>query len=312
MSSPTISARRLVAAALTLIERSLLPDRPVFFYHRRAARRRQDHGGQHAGRGRHRKSGIVAAWSSNEEERRKALLAYFILGEPYILWDNIPRGLQIVMPSLRALLHRGVLRGSQARRLEMISTAASTIHFFTGNNIGPKGDLASRSLSVRLDVDRVDPENRAFKHPDPFTWTQNNRAEIMDGAVHDLAGQSATQGPVRRGEQDPFQMWWRLIGSAVEHAAAARVDFQKLFLSQEGDEEEAASVADMLEIFEKSWPNEQEFAASEVAAMVNRAAMASSMFYRENPNEDEQLVREVLLPGRRNTTCFRLNPSAGC
>jgi hypothetical protein len=33
---------------------------------------------------------------------------------------------------------------------EMVATAASTIHFFTGNNIGPRGDLASRSLVIQL------------------------------------------------------------------------------------------------------------------------------------------------------------------
>ena len=53
----------------------------------------------------------------------------------------------------------------------MVATAAATIHLFTGNNVGPKGDLASRSLQVRLDVDRVDPENRPFTHPDPIGWT---------------------------------------------------------------------------------------------------------------------------------------------
>ena len=43
---------------------------------------------------------------------------------------------------------------------ETVATSASTIHHFTGNNIGPKGDLASRALVVRLEVDRADPENR--------------------------------------------------------------------------------------------------------------------------------------------------------
>ena len=43
----------------------------------------------------------------------------------------------------------------------MVCTAASTIHLFTGNNIGPRGDLASRSLHIRLDVDRVDPARDA-------------------------------------------------------------------------------------------------------------------------------------------------------
>ena len=35
---------------------------------------------------------------------------------------------------------------------EVIATAASTIDFFTGNNIGPKSDLASRSLEYQARV----------------------------------------------------------------------------------------------------------------------------------------------------------------
>jgi len=120
----------IIAAALTLIERSLLPDRPCFFV--TAGRR---------GGGKTTTLTMLimavtglwpaaAAWSTNEEERRKALMSYFLYGVPYILWDNI---------------------------------AASTIHLFTGNNI-VRGDLASRSFHIRLDVDRVDPG----KNVDPF------------------------------------------------------------------------------------------------------------------------------------------------
>jgi hypothetical protein len=295
----------LVAAALTLIERSLLPDRPVFFI--TAGR----HGGGKTtvvnmlGAAVTGNRGSVAAWSSNEEERRKALLAYFILGKPYILWDNIPRGLQIVCPHLERSCTAAYYADRKLGVSEMISTAASTIHFFTGNNIGPKGDLASRSLSVRLDVDRVDPENRAFKHPDPYTWTQNNRAEIITALYTILLGNPQLTVPYDAESKTRFKMWWRLIGSAVEHAAAQTIDFQNLFLSQENDEEEAASVADMLEVFEKLWPDEQEFSASAVAALVNRAAMAGSVFYRETPDEDEQLVREVLLPGTPQNYVFQ-------
>ena len=87
----------------------------------------------------------AAAWSTNEDERRKALLSYFMSGVPYILWDNIARGTQIGCPHEKSL-HGGLLCRPQARRDRMVATAASTIHFFTGNNIGPHGDLASRSL----------------------------------------------------------------------------------------------------------------------------------------------------------------------
>ena len=90
----------IIAAALTFIERSLLPDRPGFFV--TAGRR-----------GNGKTTTIImlimavtglrpaaAAWSTNEEERRKALMSYFLYGVPYILWDNIARGTKISCPHI--------------------------------------------------------------------------------------------------------------------------------------------------------------------------------------------------------------------
>jgi len=75
----------LIALALTIIERSLLEQRPAFFVI----------AGQR-GSGKTTALQMVleavtgnevaaAAWSTNEEERRKALLSYFMSGVPYIL-----------------------------------------------------------------------------------------------------------------------------------------------------------------------------------------------------------------------------------
>jgi hypothetical protein len=169
----------LIAAALTIIERSLLPDRPCFFV--TAGRR---------GGGKTTTLAMLitavtgvrpcaAAWSTNEEERRKALLSYFLDGAAYILWDNIPRGCQISCPHIEKSSTAAYYSDRKLGVSETVATSASTIHLFTGNNIAPKGDLASRSLQTRLDVKRTDPENRPFRHPDPIGWTINNRAEIL-------------------------------------------------------------------------------------------------------------------------------------
>ena len=194
----------IIAAALTLIERSLLPDRPCFFV--TAGRR---------GGGKTTTlimlimavTGLrpaAAAWSTNEEERRKALMSYFLYGVAYILWDNIARGTQISCPHIEKSCTAAYYSDRKLGVSEMVCTAASTIHFFTGNNIGPRGDLASRSLHIRLDVDRADPENRPFKHPDPIGWTENHRAEILAALYTILLGNPAAQGGARCGGQDPI------------------------------------------------------------------------------------------------------------
>src|SRR5262245_22702028 len=224
----------IIADALTLIERSLLPDRPCFFI--TAGRR-----------GNGKTTTIImlimavtglrpaaATWSSNEEERRKALLSYFLSGVPYILWDNIPRGAQISCPHIERSCTSAYYSDRKLGVSEMVATAASTIHQFTGNNIGAKGDLASRSLHIRLDADRVDPENRMFKHPDPVGWTENHRAEILGALYTVLLGNPQLKAPRDAAGKTRFKMWWRLVGSAVENMLTGQeLDFQKLFVTQE-------------------------------------------------------------------------------
>ena len=279
----------IIAAALTMIERCLLDQRPCFCV--TAGRR---------GGGKTTTLVMVikavtgiwpaaAAWSTNEEERRKALLSYFLHGVAYVLWDNIARGTQISCPHIEKSCTAAYYSDRKLGVSEMVATAASTIHFFTGNNIGPRGDLASRTLDIRLELDRYDPENRAFKHPDPVGWSDSMRAEILRAFYTILRGNPTLKQPRDALMKTRFKMWWRLVGSAVEHAAMLakpdrEVDFQKLFLSREDEDEDSTSLAEALEIMLKRWPDKA-FEAKDVALFVNDQA-----------DPDGATVREFLYP----------------
>ena len=240
----------IIAAALTIIQRSLLDSRPTFFV--TAGRR---------GSGKttvltmliKAVTGIwpaAAAWSSNEEERRKALLSYFLSGVSYILWDNIPRGTQISCPHIERSCTSAFYIDRRLGVSEAIRTAAGAIHLFTGNAIGAKGDMASRSLTVQLAVDRADPENRDFKHQDPVAWTDAHRVEILRALYTILLGNPALKKPRSAAMRTRFKMWWRLVGSAVEHAAVTAagvaVDFQTLFLAQDEEDEDDNALVEAL------------------------------------------------------------------
>jgi hypothetical protein len=289
----------LIATALTVIQRSLLPDRPAFFV--TAGRR---------GGGKTTTLTMLimaitglrpaaAAWSPNDEERRKALLSYFLEGVGYIIWDNIPRGTRISCPHIEKSCTAAYYSDRRLGVSEMVATAASTIHFFTGNNIGPRGDLASRSLEVRLEVDRADPENREFNHPDPVAWTEANRAEILRAFYTVLLGNPQLVEPPDAASRTRFKMWWRLIGSAVEHASKQiispaspegrlPVDFQTLFLAQEENEEDSADLAEALAILARRWPEGKTFKASDVAALLNVWG-----------DDDGRNLREILFPNTK-------------
>jgi hypothetical protein len=279
----------LVAIALSIMERSLLDNRPCFFV---TAGRRGN------GKTTAIQMLIIAvigdppaasAWSSNEEERRKALMSHFIYGMPYILWDNIAKGLQIACQHIEKACTSKYYADRKLGVTELIRTAASLIHIFTGNNIGPKGDLASRSLIIRLNADRADPENRPFRHQFPLDWTMDHRAEILAGLYTILLGNPQLDAPRNAKGKTRFRMWWRLVGSALEHAVGLighELDFGKLFIEQEGDDEESASLADVLEIMLKKWPGG--FEAQEAAEVINDL---------KQRDEDAQTLRDFLLPG---------------
>ncbi len=285
----------LVAAALTLIERALLPDRPVFFI--TAGRR---------GGGKTTTlimllmaiTGVrpaAAAWSPNEEERRKALLAYLMEALPAIIWDNIPRGAQISCPHIERACTTAFYSDRRLGVSELVAVAASAINFFTGNNIGPRGDLASRNLTVRLEVDRSDPENRPFTHPDPVAWTEANRGKILR-ALFTLLRANPSLGPdAQRPARTRFKSWYQLVGSAVEHAvglSGGSLDFQAIFLSQEAEDEDSSSLADALGALADKWPNTANFNAADVATMVNDR----SEFTTASAIQANQILREVLFP----------------
>jgi hypothetical protein len=263
-----------IAAALSIIERTLLPDRPTFFIT--------------AGRRGNGKTTILimlimavtglwpaaAAWSTNEEERRKQLLAYFLYGVSYILWDNIARGTQISCPHIERSCTSAFYSDRRLGVSETATAAASAIHLFTGNNIGPRGDLASRSLEARLQIHRVDPENRSFGHPDPVGWTEDNRAEILAALYTILLGNPMLNAPRNAPCKTRFKLWWRLIGSAIEHAAGLmgnEVDFQKLFLMRDEEDEESDSLGDALNALDtlaEGLP-ERKFTAGNVVGSIN-------------------------------------------
>jgi hypothetical protein len=299
----------LIAAALTVIERSLLPDRPTFWVT----------GGR---RGGGKTTTIImllvavtgirpaaAAWSPNEEERRKALLAYLLEALPAIVWDNIPRGTQIACAHIEKSCTAAFYSDRKLGVSETIATSAATIHFFTGNNIGPRGDLTSRSLRARLEVDRPDPENRPFSHPDPIAWTDAHRGQILRALYTILLGNPLFRANSPVTPQTRFKTWSHLIGCAVEFAAQehkehvaafvmdamatcppASIRFKDLFFIQEEEDEESSSLADVLAVLAKRWPNETLFKAADVAAAINTEWLGDSS------REDWTTIREFLFP----------------
>jgi hypothetical protein len=297
-----------LSAALSIIQRSLLGDRPAYWV--TAARR---------GGGKTTLLSMLlmaitgvrpaaAAWSPNEEERRKALLAYLLDGLPAIIWDNIPRGSQISCPHIEKSCTSEFLSDRKLGVSERVAASCASIHMFTGNNIGPMGDLSSRSLDIPLEVDRPDPENRDFVHADPIGWTRDNRGKILKALYTCLLANPAIRPGWNGKAATRFKDWWYTVGSAVENADRIYCDrvksdakivatppepisFQKLFLTQEGEEPHSADLADGLAIL-ATLKGGGAFTAADVAKAVNDSTGTTLSI------ENSASLRDLLYPGK--------------
>jgi hypothetical protein len=236
----------------------------------------------------------AAAWSPSPEERRKALLAYLGEGVATLVWDNIERGTMISCPSIEKALTAAEFSDRVLGASRTVTVPSTTVQAFTGNNIAPRGDMASRSLVCRLDVGRPDPENRAFRHPDPVGWTLDHRPEVLRALFTLLRWNPQVRLPSaeRMPSKTRFKAWWDLVGAPLEQAAMrasdaqARalaagqelfrcapepVDFGVMIAGGEAEDEEASGMRSLVLLLREAF-GERLFSAAELAALVQPAS----------------------------------------
>jgi hypothetical protein len=283
----------LIAMALTILERTvLLSGRPGFFItaaKRGGGKTTAAHMVSVAALGVH---AIAAAWSPAEEERRKAMLAYLSEGVPFLVFDNILAGATISSAVIEAMLTSGECSDRVLGMTKTLHTATSTIVTLTGNNVSPCGDLSSRCLIARIDVDRPDPEHREFTHPYPLEWTAANRGKILAALYTVMLGDSEIGKPLDPAAQHTrFREWEMIIGRPVEHAAAAlgeKVCFAEMLTATEAEDETAMSNIEVLLALSRQWPGGLIFEAADISEYCK--------FLGDAPPADVALLRDYFDP----------------
>lgn len=140
------------------------------------------------------------------------------------MWDNIPCGSAISCPSIKKSLTSETCSDRILKESLTKTIPALTVILFTGNNVGPRGDMASRSLTARLATDRPDPENRDCRHPDPIAWTEAHCGNMLRALYTVMLGNPRLRAKSAGPAETRFKPWWHLVGSAVEHGAELLVD----------------------------------------------------------------------------------------
>jgi hypothetical protein len=286
-----------IMLALTLIERAVLEGRPAFF-----VTAGQRGGGKTtlvimitlAALGRR---AAAAAWSEKSEERKKALFAYLRQSLACLVWDNIPRGAAISCPHIEAALTSAETSDRVLGISQVETVPSTTVQIFTGNSIAPRGDMASRSLMLALDVNRPDPENRDFAHADPLAWTQANRPKIVR-ALYTLLIAGALNRPKKQEAKTRFKAWWHLVGWPLEYAASligTTVDCTELMRAGEVGDEEASAASAALTIMHGIW-GDRAFTAMDIVK-----AMTIELHLEDDEKLKAEAVAEALgeLVGKR-------------
>jgi hypothetical protein len=243
----------------------------------------------------------AAAWSPVAEERRKALLAYLGEGVAAVVWDNIERGAQISCPHIEKALTALEYTDRVLSRSRTRTVPSTTVQIFTGNNIAPRADLASRSLVCRLEAERPDPENRPFRHADPVGWTLANRPRIL-AALYTLLRwnpQVRARAADRHRSKTRFKLWWDLVGAPLELAAMLTleaqagaaaagegapfacppevVDFDALFTGSETEDEETCGMRELVQLLHGRFGTRR-FTSADVAALLQPSSAAGMPF----------------------------------
>ena len=134
---------------------------------------------------------------------------------------------------------------------------------------------------------------RKFEHNNPIAWTKTRRDEILGALYTILLGNPMLDSSVDLATKTRFPMWYRLVGSAIEHAAkcykethpqhadVVAIEFDQVFARQKTSDEEGTSLGEMLDELDKtmrSWcgshrqfkQDNGSYMAKEIAACLNQ------------------------------------------
>jgi hypothetical protein len=164
----------------------------------------------------------VLTWTDNDEELRKAITT--VLADPagVVVFDNLTEGSVIDSPVLARLITE---RTWTDRRLGSNAAASypnDRLWIATGNNLRTGGDMASRTVWVRLDPDMPHPEARTgFSIPDLDDWIliRTNTARVLWYLLVLILDWTAagalpsTAVPAMR----QFSRWAQYLGGFLEH-----------------------------------------------------------------------------------------------
>jgi hypothetical protein len=164
----------------------------------------------------HGTSPAVRTWPGNAEELRKTMTACMLGGELTLCFDNLREGTKLHSPELAAIITAPTYSDRKLGASENLTLPNKTTILATGNNVTPIGDLARRSIVVRLNGNMPGAElrKRTFRIPDLEGYVLKHRGELLTAALTIIKAHQAS-GHVGPTVLPSFGSWSRLVRDAL-------------------------------------------------------------------------------------------------
>jgi hypothetical protein len=127
----------------------------------------------------------IRTWVSDGDEIRKSLYASVLAGDRSLWFDNIPNGNKIRSPELCSFITSSTWKDRKLGESETLGVPNKVVLVGSGNNITPVGDMARRSLVVRMDANTEKLRDRVFKIPEGTMrpYVMEHRAQMLVDAL---------------------------------------------------------------------------------------------------------------------------------
>ncbi|MCA1229943.1 hypothetical protein [Saccharopolyspora sp. 6M] len=164
----------------------------------------------------------VLTWTDSDEELRKSITSVLADQTGVVVFDNLEEGHVINSAVLARLVTERTWTDRKLGTNSASSYANDRLWLATGNNLRVGGDMASRSVWVRLDPDCPRPEARTgFTIPNLDSWILQpaNQAVVLRHLLILILDWTAAGAPTSSSvpQMRQFTRWAQHLGGWLEH-----------------------------------------------------------------------------------------------
>jgi hypothetical protein len=242
---------------------------PMFFYDAPSAGTGKGLLQEMAARIVHGSDPALRPWVGDHDEIRKALYAAVLAGDRSLWFDNLPDGHKTRSPELCAFITSSTWTDRKLGESTSVGVPNKMVVCASGNNITPTGDLARRSLVIRMDANTERMKERTFRIPLLREYVMAHRAELLVDALTIIRAYdqvTMVDPDITKGMPVPlpsFERWSHFCRNPLIWLGLADP-----VITQNETDDETTSVGSIYEALSAQF-GDREFTALDVAHLVN-------------------------------------------